>query len=102
MKPRPNADKQMPPWPHAKVNVASYMDPLHLGGIDRGRALTRLSMAIDYAVTAIRDLDRSHGGAAREDIVEVLIQLRDLRELLSPYPAMERPIGDEFLQEWMR
>jgi hypothetical protein len=66
------------------------------------RAMELLRTAIDYGVTAITDLDRSHGGAAREDMVEVLLALRDLRDLLSPYPAMERPIGDEFLQEWMR
>jgi hypothetical protein len=75
---------------------------MNLDAIDRMRALERLNTAIDYGVTAISDLDRSYGGAAREDLVEVLLQLRELRNLLSPDPAMERPIGDQFLQEWMR
>lgn len=70
--------------------------------IDRTRALEHLRIAIDYGKTAIGDLDRSWGGAAREDIVEVLTQLRELRNLLSSDPAMEEPIGDEILQEWMR
>ncbi len=78
------------------------MSDTHLGPGDLAHAVELINIAIDYGVTAVTDLDRSRGGAAREDIVELLTKLRDLRNLLSPDPAMERPIGDQFLQEWMR
>jgi hypothetical protein len=72
-----------------------------LSSLDHTRVLEHLRTALDYGVTAIKDLDRSCGGAAREDMVEVLTELRALRDLLSPDPRMEPPIGDEILQEWM-
>jgi hypothetical protein len=73
--------------------------PLHLDAVERTRALARLNAAIDYGVTAIRD---GAMGLVHDDIVDLLVQLRDLRDILSPDPAMERPIGSELLQEWMR
>jgi hypothetical protein len=76
--------------------------PLNLAAEDRTRALALLNTAIDYGVTALSDLDGARNPLAHDDIVDLLVQLRDLRDLLSPDPAMERPIGDEILQEWMR
>jgi len=75
---------------------------LHLPPESRELALVYLAQAIDYGKTAIKDLDRGRKAMARDDIVEVLIQLRALRDILSAHPAAERPIGDEILQEYMR
>jgi len=76
--------------------------PLHLSPEDRTRAVALLNTAVDCGVTALRDFDRRRYATAHDDIVEVLVSLRDLRDMLSPHPEAERPIGSEILQEWMR
>lgn len=76
--------------------------PLCLGAAERARAVALVNAAIDYAKTALSDQRRGRAAMVHDDIVDQLHFLSNLRDILSPDPAMERPIGDEILQEWMR